>query len=247
MDALWCWYIISASIWDVSWLTEKLFEFGLGYDLVMKLCKDISGKNYVYCDNLFTSVQLLKDLLACKTYCNMTIWVNKKYLPEGIHKPGRMIHGAYKSCHNASSNLVATVWQDSRIVRLVNTNLNPTNVVHTDWRFGHNVIQVNLPQKIQLYNRCTNAVGHHDQMCIKYNVGYFSVKAWKYIFWYFVNTSIVNAYILYCKASTRQTKRSLLLSTFHLRLQWDWLLDFHWEKGRQKPHCTLGLWQLQMK
>ena len=25
--------------------------------------------------------------------------------------------------------------------------------------------------------------------------------------WYFVNTSIVNAYILYCKTSTRQTKK----------------------------------------
>ena len=49
-------------------------EFGLGYDVVVLLCKDISGKNhYVYCGNLFTSVQLLKDLLACKTYCNGTI------------------------------------------------------------------------------------------------------------------------------------------------------------------------------
>ena len=53
---------------------QKNSEFGLGYDVVMKLCKDISGKyHHVYCDNLFTSVQLLKDLLACKTYCNGTI------------------------------------------------------------------------------------------------------------------------------------------------------------------------------
>ena len=50
---------------------QKKSEFGLGYDVVMKLCKDISGKkHHVYCDNPFTSVQLLKDMLACKTYCN---------------------------------------------------------------------------------------------------------------------------------------------------------------------------------
>ena len=62
---------------------RKTVEFGLRYDVVIKLCKDISGKYlHVYCDNLFTSVQLLKDLLACKTYCNGTIQVNKKYLPE---------------------------------------------------------------------------------------------------------------------------------------------------------------------
>ena len=61
----------------------------------MKICKDISGKNHhVYCDKLFTSVQLLKESLACKTYCNWTIQLNKKYLPDGIHKPGEMIHGA---------------------------------------------------------------------------------------------------------------------------------------------------------
>ena len=48
--------------------------FGLGYNVVMMLCKDISGKNHhAYCNNLFTSVQLLKELLACKTYCNGTI------------------------------------------------------------------------------------------------------------------------------------------------------------------------------
>ena len=46
-------------------MVNRKTEFGLGYYVVMKLCKDISGKyHHVYCDNLFTSVQLLKDLLA---------------------------------------------------------------------------------------------------------------------------------------------------------------------------------------
>ena len=63
---------------------QKNSKFSLGYDLVMKLCKDISGEyHHVYCDNLFTSVHLLKALLACETYCSGTIQVNKKYLPEG--------------------------------------------------------------------------------------------------------------------------------------------------------------------
>ena len=170
--------------------------------MVMKLCKDISGKNYhVYCDNLFTFVQLLKDLLTC----NMQ--VNKKYFPEGICKPVRMIHGTYKSYQDGSSNLVTTVWQDDRIVRLAITNSNLRNVVHTDRRLGYNVIQVNQPHNIQLHNSYMNGVDHHDQMCMKYDAGCFSVKVWRYILWYFVNICIVNAYILYCKTSTRQTKK----------------------------------------
>ena len=135
-------------------VNRNSFEFGLGYDVVKKLCKDISGKNHhVYCDNQFTSLQLLKDLLACKAYCNGTIQVNKKYLPEGICTPGRMINGAYKSNQDCSSNLVTTVWQDNRILRLVSTNSYPRNVVHSDRKLGCNVIQVNQLQHVQLYNR----------------------------------------------------------------------------------------------
>ena len=100
----------------------------------------------------------------------------------GTCKPGRIICGAYKSYQDGSSNMVVTVCQHIRIVRLVNTNSNPRNVVHTDRRLGHNVIQVNQPQNTQLFNRCMKGVDHHDQMCIKYDVGLFSVKAWKYIF-----------------------------------------------------------------
>ena len=66
--------------------------------MVMKLFKDISGKNhYAYCDNLFTSVQFLKDLLVCDTYCSGTIQVSKKSLPDGTHNHGRMICGAFIS------------------------------------------------------------------------------------------------------------------------------------------------------
>ena len=92
--------------------------------------------------------------------------MNKKYLPEGICKPGRMICGTYKSYQDGSSNVVATVCQDNRIVRLVRTNSNPRNVVHTDRRLGHNMIKVNQPQNMQLYNRYMNGVDHHDQMHI---------------------------------------------------------------------------------
>ena len=64
---------------------------------------------------------------------------------------------------------MATVWQNNKIVRLVSTNLSPRNV-HTNRRSGHNVIQVNQPQNIQLDNRHKNGVDHHDQMHIKYDV-----------------------------------------------------------------------------
>ena len=84
---------------------------------------------------------------------------------------------------------MATFWQGNRIVRLVSTNSHPGNFVLTDRKLGHNVIQVNLPQNIQLHNRYMNGVDCHDQLHKKYDVCHFSVKAWKYIVGYFVNTN----------------------------------------------------------
>ena len=138
MDVLWCWIQHICINLSLSWLTEKSLNLVLDMMWWWSYVRIIRKRNHhVYCDNLFTSVQLLKDLLACKTYCNGIIQVNKKYLPEGIHKPGRMICGTYKSYQDGSSNLVATVWQYIRILRLVSTNSNPSNVVHTNRRLGH--------------------------------------------------------------------------------------------------------------
>ena len=64
---------------------------GLAYD-VTKLCQSIAGHNHhVYCDNYFTSISLLKQLLQMKIYASGTVRSNKKGLPADIKKPPRMV------------------------------------------------------------------------------------------------------------------------------------------------------------
>ena len=66
-------------------------EYGLGYDVVMKLCQEITGKyHHVYFDNLFTSVPLMKDLLALNTYACGTVRKNKHGAPDAVKWPGKM-------------------------------------------------------------------------------------------------------------------------------------------------------------
>ena len=60
--------------------------------------------------------------------------------PDDIHKPGRMLLGAYKSCKHGNTNMTNTLW-------LVQITI-PRKIVHTDRRFGHNVIHVNQPENI---------------------------------------------------------------------------------------------------
>ena len=83
-------------------------------------------------------------------------------------------------------------------------------------------------------------VDHHDQMHMKYNIGCFSVKAWKDILWYFVNTSIVDAYILYCKTSTRQTKKKYAHLDILLEIAEGLIDGFSSRKRKAKAPLFIG-------
>ena len=70
--------------------------------------------------------------------------------------------------------------------------------------------------------------------------GHFSVKVWKYIIWYVVNTSPVNAYILYCKMSTRQTKKKYAHLDFYLRFAVGLIAGFSSRKGKEEGPLYIG-------
>ena len=60
---------------------------GLAYDVVMKLCQHIAGKNYhLYCDNYFTSILLFTDLFNMKIYVCGSMRQNQQGLPCQVKK-----------------------------------------------------------------------------------------------------------------------------------------------------------------
>ena len=160
----------------LSW--EQNLANGLGYDVVMKLCHEIFNKNHhIYFNNLFTSVPLMNDLLWQNTYACGTVHLNKRHLPDAVKWPGRMVHGSYKSYQYENTNLVANVWQDNKTVRVLSTNSNPRNVLETSHRIGWDVVQINQPENVNLYNKNMNAVDQHDQLWLQYPVGQFAKKS----------------------------------------------------------------------
>ena len=110
---------------------------GLGYDVVMKLCQDLVGKkHHVYFDNLFTSVPLMNDLLQLGIYSCGTVRKDKCGLPVAVKVPGKMVRGAHKALQYGDTNLVATVWQDNKQVRVLSTNSNAV-VLQANHKIGH--------------------------------------------------------------------------------------------------------------
>ena len=139
-------------------------EYGLRYD-VMKLCQEITGKyDHVYFDNLFTSVPLMKDLVALNTYACGTVCKNKCGMLDAVKWPGKMRQGASKTLQLGHTNLVATVWEDNKTVRVLSTNCEPQNVQVADGRIGRQMVQINQPQNVYSYNKYMSGVDRHDQM-----------------------------------------------------------------------------------
>ena len=57
-------------------------EVGLGGNVVIRLTRDLVGKNYnIYMDNFFSSVSLYKSLLLDKIYSTGTLHSNRRYFP----------------------------------------------------------------------------------------------------------------------------------------------------------------------
>jgi hypothetical protein len=177
--------------------SEQKAEQGLAYSVVMKMMEGYLDKNHVVVlDNYYTSVPLLLDLLDRSTYACGTIRLKRKFLPKE--------YGSYKDLDQGESkvwqsgNLVATLWQDKKIVRFLSTCCNPEGddtVIRR--RRGQDPVRLSCPPVVKLYARHMGGVDRSDRMVRTYSVSRQSKKWWFRIFYYLVDTSIANSFILY--------------------------------------------------
>jgi hypothetical protein len=177
--------------------TEEKKEQGLAYAVVMKMMDQYLDKNHVVVmDNFFTSVPLFLDLLAKSTYACGTIRLNRKFLPEEYGKSKDLSAGDHLFWQ--SGNLVATIWQDKKAVRLLSTCCAPegTDSVKRRRR-NQGTIELSCPPSLKLYTKHMGGVDRSDRMVRTYSVSRRSKKWWYRLFYYLVDTSIANSFILY--------------------------------------------------
>ena len=129
-----------------------------------------------------------------------------------------------ESLFRRREDLVATVWKDKRFVHFLSTQSNPTGdeTVNRKQRDG-TIIQVPSVPVVRSYNQNMGGVDLHDQLRGYYAVGTKSRKWWRYLFWFCVDVSIVNAFILEKKALNHWTRGQL---EFRTELAHDLLGDF---------------------
>lgn len=158
---------------------------------------------HVYCDNFFSSIALFADMLKMGLYACGTLRPNRKGFPQDLKpyvKKGMSRRGECEI--RQYNNISVSVWQDSKPVTVVSTNADPTKqgTVTRKNKDGSSS-PVDCPEATLLYNKYMGGVDVNDQIRGYYHMRMKCRKFYKYIFWFLVDLSITNAYIL-CKNHT---------------------------------------------
>lgn len=159
------------------------------------MTRDITVIHFrVYFDNYFTSVQLMVDLLADKIYVCRTVRINRRGFPDDLK--GRLLLQRGQSLTRQRGSFTASVWQDKKPVAFLSTLSDPRAQVPVTRQHGRQEHRMTQPNAANEYNKYMNGVDRHDQLRMKYSLGRYSKKAWKYMYSFLVNCAIVNAFIV---------------------------------------------------
>ena len=139
----------------------------------------------------FSSVKLLEHLESNDTYACATVRVNRMDLPPCAKDK---LRAAGKKVVRQKGNVVFTKWHDKRDVSFLSTNCSPLAPDVDVQRHNQNIAK---PAVVAQYNKNKGGVDLADQLRKYYSVGRSCYQWYRYLFWFVVDISICNAFILF--------------------------------------------------
>lgn len=181
------------------------------------LLKPVGIGHHLYADRYYTTHQLVRYLLDRSCSYTGTLNLNRKNFPPEI-KHLRMKHMEAKHFMNEDNTIQVTAWKDKKAKKpcvIVSTN---TNTRFTKTRKGKT-----KPQVIHSYNNMMNGCDRVDQ-CVGYhsNTNRKTYKWWKKLFYWVLEISINNAFVLYTLSRSeedRGSRKKLSRKKFKLMLK----------------------------
>ncbi|XP_049764577.1 piggyBac transposable element-derived protein 4-like [Schistocerca cancellata] len=176
---------------------DNAVEKKLGERVVKDLTENIKGKDHrVYFDNYFSSPDLLIDLKENKIHACGTVNPSRKSLPM-LKSDMEMKRGDYDWA-TSNTGLSVMKWKDKRSVHLLSNFHDPTQTTEfTRKEKDGNEIKVSCPIALSDYNANMNCVDKFDQLKGVYETDRKSRKLCHRKFWYFIDATVVNAFIIH--------------------------------------------------
>lgn len=198
-------YLLNFSVYEGK--KESQEEGLLGEKTVLELTRPFEGKNYcVYFDNFFTSFPLLLKLLDRNIFGCGTVRTNRKNFPTELLVADKQLKAA-ESDSVGTTFLTVSKWKDrGKKSVVVATTIHSVSDMSTVKRMTKEGVRVtvNCPKSIDDYNQHMGGVDLFDQLHSCYNIAWKSRRWWLKFFYYFVDATIVNSYILYKSGFAQQ-------------------------------------------
>lgn len=172
----------------------------LGFTVVPELVKDLEDKHHqLYLANSLTSVPLMQKLLDQGIYASSSFPPPNLILPrelwvEGrLEKPGDFLQRQF-------GPLLATRWRDTKEMGCLSTNAAPGEP-DTVWRRSQTKVgeldPINRPMAFRLLQENMRGVDICKQLLACNPLGGIPHdRHWRSLFWFLVNLSVVNAFIV---------------------------------------------------
>ena len=192
--------------WNWDLYTGKLDQqdtsLPLSMRVVLSLCSDLKLKGYhVYFDNFYTSPDLCRRLLENGFGSCGTVRTNRRGIPKTFRE--KKLKKGEVTTYN-DGQILGLKWMDKRPVAVLTTiHDNSMMTITRRTRSSEQGTQtIQKPTVIEKYNTYMGGVDKADQLVTYYGYPHFSKKWWKRVFFHLLDTTIVNAYILYKQSST---------------------------------------------
>jgi hypothetical protein len=211
---------------------------------VIELCAPLQGLNHrIYMDNWYSSIPLFYALAKLQIWSTGTVRTNRKGLDKQVtikkseekqlkKNPGTTRYSSYGS-------LVYAAWFDKRPVHML-TNCHDAEGSRTVQHWysakegeagsanGKILRDVFIPDVVYFYNLYMGAVDRFDQYRSYIKLEMRSNKFWHPMFWFIIESAVVNAWALY-KASREKANKPLEYDHFSFRRSIAVALAAEWE------------------
>ena len=174
--------------------------------VVMKMVEGLDQGHHIYVDNFYTSPQLFHDLRAVGLGACGTVRLNRRGLPKSLNTP--VGKGEVKVVR-VDESMLAVKWSDKRIVTILTTIHDGSSISVQRRSKGapDGQVTVQKPKAVIEYNKFMGGVDLADQLGSYYGFEHRSHKWWKKAFFFLLEVSIVNSYVLYCNKNPNTKTR----------------------------------------
>lgn len=194
-------YILNFDVYTGKDKSSTRDQQPLASSVVINLLQPYQGLNHsVYMDNFFTSYQLMLDLASMKIYSTGTYRRGRRGFPTDLPTLGPSTQRGHFELRQ-QGNMVAGIWYDNRAVHLASNCCDWTvqncTVSRRTTTAGSRHCDVPCPEMASRYNMYMGGVDLADRLKVSYSIGRRSVKYWKYVFFWLLETACVNAYLIW--------------------------------------------------